>query len=189
MITTRKIILASKSPRRSEILRMAAIPFDILTTEVAEIHPLDTRPENIPLYLAQLKANAVRELVSTNDVVIGADTIVILDGIIYEKPTDRADATRMLRALSGRTHEVVTGVCILYDDQQLNITETTAVTFRPITDEMISYYLDHYQPYDKAGAYACQEWIGAVAIARFDGDYYNVVGLPIHRVYAALQQI
>jgi septum formation protein len=187
MWTDHNIILASKSPRRSELLDMARIPYQIVTADTPEIHPIDTPAHEIPLHLARLKAMAVQPLVGHSDIVIGADTVVILAGKIYEKPTDRADAMSMLRALSGQTHLVVTGVCMRCGEREVAFSETTAVSFNPLTDEMITYYLDHYQPYDKAGSYACQEWIGAVGIRRMEGDYYNVVGLPINRLYRELQ--
>jgi len=182
-----KIILASKSPRRSELMRMAGFEFEVRSKDVPEDHPADTRPEDIPLFLARKKASALLPEIAEGEVIIGADTIVILDGVIYEKPTDRDDAIRMISALCGHTHIVVTGVYIVSKEKELAFSETTQVTFNSLTQEEIAYYVDNYKPYDKAGAYACQEWIGAVAIRRFDGDYFNVVGLPINRVYQELK--
>lgn len=182
-----KIILASKSPRRSELMRMAGFEFEVRSKDVPEDHPEDTRPEDIPLFLAKKKASALLPEISHDEVIIGADTIVILDGKIYEKPTDRVDAIRMISELCGHTHTVVTGVYIVSTKKDVGFSETTRVTFNSLTQEEIAYYVDHYKPYDKAGAYACQEWIGAVAIWKFEGDYFNVVGLPINRVYEELK--
>ncbi|MCW3125151.1 MAG: Septum formation protein Maf [Bacteroidetes bacterium] len=184
----KKIILASKSPRRSELMRMAGFEFEVRSKDVPEIHPADTRPEDIPLILARMKASALMPEMSDNEIVIGADTIVILDGKIYEKPTDREDAINMISALCGHTHTVVTGVFFATKSKEIGFSETTKVTFNNLSQGEIAYYVDNYKPYDKAGAYACQEWIGAVAIRRFDGDYFNVVGLPINRVYEELKK-
>jgi septum formation protein len=183
----KKIILASKSPRRSELMRMAGFEFEVRSKDVPEDHPADTKAEDIPLFLAKKKASALLPEIKDDEVIIGADTIVILNGKIYEKPTDRADAIQMISELCGYTHTVVTGVYIISKHKEIGFSEATKVTFNSLTKEEIAYYVDHYKPYDKAGAYACQEWIGAVAIKRFDGDYFNVVGLPINRVYKELK--
>lgn len=183
-----KIILASKSPRRADLLAMAGVQFEVKSKDVPEIHPKDVLPDDIPLHLARQKAGAFRAEVGEDELVIGADTVVILGDKIYEKPTDRADAVNMLSALSGKTHRVVTGVCLLSAKEEICFSDTTYVTFNMLSKSEITYYVDKYQPYDKAGSYACQEWIGAVAIQRFEGDYFNVVGLPIHRVYQALKK-
>jgi septum formation protein len=184
----KKIILASKSPRRSELMRMAGFEFEVRSKDVPEDHPADTRAEDIPLFLARKKAVALLSELSDHEVVIGADTIVILDGKIYEKPIDREDAIRMISELSGHTHTVVTGVYIASKAQNIGFSETTKVTFNNLSTREIAFYVDNYNPYDKAGAYACQEWIGAVAICKFEGDYFNVVGLPINRVYEELKR-
>ena len=183
----KKIILASKSPRRSELMRMAGFEFEVRSKDVPEDHPADTKAEDIPLFLAKKKASALLPELNDNEVVIGADTIVILNGKIYEKPTDREDAIQMISELCGHTHTVVTGVFIASKNKEVGFSEATKVTFNSLTKEEIAYYVDHYKPYDKAGAYACQEWIGAVAIRKFEGDYFNVVGLPINRVYQELK--
>jgi septum formation protein len=187
MMTNRSIILASKSPRRSELLKMAGIDFEVRSKNVPEDYPTRLKVKDVPLYLAKKKAKAFFEELNDHEIVIGADTIVILDGKIYEKPTDRDDAIAMLTALSGKTHKVITGVCILSTIKEIAFAEATKVTFNTLTLEEITYYVDSYKPYDKAGAYACQEWIGAVAIRYFEGDYYNVVGLPINMVYRELR--
>lgn len=183
-----KIILASKSPRRSELMKMAGFEFEVRSKDVPEIHPSGVAPEDIPAYLAKMKASALLPELKDNEVLIGADTIVILDGKIYEKPMDREDAIKMISALCGHTHKVVTGVYMADKTKEITFSETTRVTFNQLSIDEISYYVDNYKPYDKAGAYACQEWIGAVAIRKFEGDYFNVVGLPINRVYQELKK-
>ena len=184
---TRKIILASKSPRRYELMKMAGFDFIVDSKNVEETHPPGLAPELIPAELAVKKAKAFLPQLDDNTIVIGADTIVILDGVIYEKPNDREHAIEMLSALSGKMHEVVTGVCILSNKKELVFSETTKVYFNPFTRAEIEYYVDNFKPFDKAGSYACQEWIGAIGIKKFDGDYFNVVGLPINRVYRELK--
>jgi septum formation protein len=183
-----KIILASNSPRRKELMKMAGFEFEVKSKNVEENHPPEKNIDEIPLHLAQKKAKAFLSELGENEIVIGADTIVVQEGKIYEKPNDKPHAIEMLTALSGKTHEVITGVCILSKQKEVSFSEKTQVTFNALTREEIEYYVEHYKPYDKAGSYACQEWIGAVAIKRFDGDYFNVVGLPINRVYRELKE-
>lgn len=184
----RKIILASKSPRRYELMKMAGFEFTVDSKNVEENHPEGMPPELIPVSLATKKAKAFSGELDDNTIIIGADTIVILDGVIYEKPNDREHAIDMLSELSGKMHKVVTGVCILSNNKEVVFSETTKVYFNPFTSSEIEYYVDNYKPFDKAGSYACQEWIGAIGIKRFDGDYFNVVGLPINRVYHELKK-
>lgn len=186
-MTRKNIILASKSPRRSELMKMAGFTFEVRSKDVPEIHPANTPPEEVPAYLAKLKASALLSELADDEVLVGADTIVILDGKVYEKPVDREDAIRMISELCGHTHKVVTGVYIADKTKEVVFSETTYVTFNALSPDEIAYYVDHYKPYDKAGAYACQEWIGAVAIKKFEGDYFNVVGLPVNRVYEELK--
>ncbi len=181
------IILASNSPRRKELLTMAGFEFEVITKNVNETHPIGVQPELIPVYLARKKARSLMNDITYDDVVLGADTVVILDGKIFEKPKDEKDAIRMLKALSGNMHEVVTGVCIYSKEKEITFSETTTVYFNELTKEEIKFYVKKFKPYDKAGSYACQEWIGAVAIKKFEGDYFNVVGLPINRVYQELK--
>jgi septum formation protein len=183
------IILASQSPRRYELMKMAGLEFEVKSKNVDETHPVDTLPEKIPVYLAQKKAKAFSSEISANQVVIGADTIVILENVIFEKPAGRSDAIEMLSALSGKMHSVVTGVCLLTKEKEIVFSETTRVYFNALSLAQIEYYVDNFKPFDKAGAYACQEWIGAVGIKRFEGDYFNVVGLPINRVYHELMNL
>ncbi|MCW5908663.1 MAG: septum formation protein Maf [Chitinophagales bacterium] len=186
-MSNRNIILASKSPRRVELMKMAGFTFDVKTKNVDEIHPDGVDVYSVPLYLAQKKAEAFANEISPSHIVIGADTVVILNGKIYEKPADRTEAIDMLSKLSGNMHEVVTGVHIYSAGKQVSFSDKTSVYFNSLTNEEIAYYVDTYKPYDKAGSYACQEWIGAVGIQRFEGDFFNVMGLPVNKVYAALK--
>jgi septum formation protein len=181
----RPLILASGSPRRKELLMMLNIPFEVKVKNTDESHPLNELADNIPELLAIRKATAFKDDIN-NEIIISADTIVIIENEILEKPKDKVDAKNMLSKLSGKEHLVVTGVCILSKENQISFSDETRVTFNELSDQEIEFYIDHYKPYDKAGAYACQEWIGAVAINRFDGSYHNVVGLPVHKVYKAL---
>jgi septum formation protein len=183
-----KIILASNSPRRKELMTMAGFEFEVKSKNVEENHPPEKIIDEIPVHLAQKKARAFLEELKKNEIVIGADTIVVLNGTIYEKPNNREHAVDMLSILNGQTHEVITGVCILSKNKEISFSEKTKVSFNTLTREEIEFYVDNYKPYDKAGSYACQEWIGAVAIKRFEGDYFNVVGLPINRVYLELKE-
>lgn len=184
MIT--RIILASQSPRRLELMKMAGLQFEVKSKNVPETHPDGAGVEDIPVFLARKKAQAFKHELQDGDLVVGADTVVLLNGKIYEKPGDREHAIAMLSDLSGNRHEVITGVCLLTTEREEVFSEKTAVYFNTLTRQQIEYYVDQYKPYDKAGAYACQEWIGAVGIRRFEGDYFNVVGLPINRVYAGI---
>lgn len=166
---------------------MAGFTFTVASKNVDETHPPDARMEDVPLFLAQKKARAFQSEITNEHIVLGADTVVILNNTIYEKPRDRSDAIAMLQTLSGQTHTVVTGVCLFSLQKEVSFACSTQVTFNTFTREEIEFYVDKFQPYDKAGSYACQEWIGAIGIARFDGDYFNVVGLPINRVYQELK--
>ena len=183
-----KIILASKSPRRHELMKMAGFEFEVKSKNVEEDHPVGLEVELIPEFLAKKKAHAFIEEIDDNTIVIGADTVVILDGKIYEKPNDREHAIDMLMALSGKMHQVITGVCILSKKKEVAFSEMTKVCFNPFSREEVEFYVDMFEPFDKAGSYACQEWIGAIGIRRFEGDYFNVVGLPVNRVYNELKK-
>lgn len=180
------IILASQSPRRLELMKMAGLEFEVKSKNVDETHPEGVAVEDIPVFLARKKAQSFKSELKEGQLVVGADTVVLLNGKIYEKPLDREHAIAMLSDLSGNRHEVITGVCLLTLDKEDVFSEKTAVFFNPLTRQQIEYYVDNYKPFDKAGSYACQEWIGAVGIRRFEGDYFNVVGLPINRVYAGI---
>lgn len=183
-----KIVLASNSPRRRELLKGLDIDFKVeVTGGIAEDYPDDLPVEQVPQYIAREKAAAYK--VVDDEVLVTADTIVVLDGEIMGKPKDAADARRMLHELSGRTHHVVTGVCLTTTTTQKVFSETTAVTFRQLTDDEIDYYITRYKPFDKAGAYGVQEWIGYVAVKRIEGSFYNVMGLPVVRVYEELKKL
>ncbi|CAL1516938.1 Maf family protein [Chitinophaga sp. MM2321] len=182
------VILASQSPRRKQLLEQAGIPFQVKVVATAETFPPDMAIDEIPVYIALQKAAAVIAQCAPNDIVIAADTVVVLDNTIIGKPQDREDAIRILSALSGREHRVITGVVMQRNGKEITFSKTTAVHFKPLTPEQISYYVDNYKPYDKAGAYAIQEWIGAVGIDSINGCFYNVMGLPVSVVVQKLDQ-
>ena len=181
-----KIVLASKSPRRHELLAGLDIPFEVVIHEVDEIFPEGMPMEEIPVYLAKLKAEPFVAEVDDKTVVITADTIVWIDGEVLNKPYDYEHAFEMLRKLSGKKHVVVTGVCLTSKEKQVAFSDSTDVYFKVLTDNEIDYYLANYHPYDKAGSYGVQEWIGYIAINRIEGSYFNVMGLPVQRLYEEL---
>jgi septum formation protein len=176
------IVLASQSPRRKQLMELAGLKFEVVVADVDETNPLGMPPKEVPLYLAKKKADAIYHSVGES-LVIAADTVVILDQEILGKPTDERHAIAMLGKLSGRLHEVVTGVCMRTPDHEETFSVITEVHFRPLTEDQIIGYVAHYKPFDKAGAYAIQEWIGLVGIEKIVGDYYNVMGLPIGEVW------
>lgn len=180
-------ILASQSPRRKQLLEWAEIPFEIIVHPTDESYPADLEPEEVAAFIAQQKARAVAAGAKPESVVIAADTIVVLNGEIIGKPKDRADGLSILTRLGGKQHRVITGVCIRQGDKELVFSDVTYVDFHPLTGAQIEFYFDKYLPYDKAGAYAIQEWIGVVGIKKITGDFYNVMGLPVSRVVQALE--
>ncbi len=180
-----KIILASQSPRRKQLLELAEIEFEVIVADVDETNPPGMPGEEVPEFLARKKADAVSHLVG-DAIVIAADTVVLAGHHILGKPTDAAHAVSILKQLSGRMHKVVTGVCIRRGAKEMSFSTTTEVFFRKLTEEQINHYITQYKPFDKAGAYAIQEWIGVLGIEKINGDYYNVMGLPIGEVYIAL---
>lgn len=181
------LILASKSPRRSYLLEQAGIPFTVRTADVEEVHPPHTPVEEVAPYLARLKARgSMHLLLADNEVLLTADSVVIIGGEIYGKPRDRDDAIATISLLSGRTHTVVTGCCLKTKDKEDVFSSRAEVTMHPITRREIEAYVDRYQPYDKAGAYAIQEWIGLAKISRIEGTYPTIMGLPVDMVYARL---
>ncbi len=185
-----KVILASNSPRRKELLGGLGIPYEVKTMpDIDESFPEGLPGEEIPLYIARAKASAYREQMEADELIITADTIVWLDGVVMGKPIDEEDARRMIRALSGKTHQVITGVCLTTKDVQKGFSTTTDVTFASLTEEEIAYYVEHYRPMDKAGAYGIQEWIGFVGVQDIRGSYFNVMGLPIQRLYQELKKL
>ena len=181
------LLLGSKSPRRRELLEMLRIPFNSIVIGIKEEYPASLPPTEVPEYLARLKAQAFADRLDCRELIITADTVVICDQEILGKPRNAEDAGKMLRKLSGKSHLVVTGVCVSTADRTESFSSTTTVRFAELTDEEISYYVDNFMPLDKAGAYGIQEWIGGVAVSGIDGSFYNVMGLPIHRLYQLLK--
>ncbi len=184
-----KIILASGSPRRQQFLKDLHFDFEIRLKEVAEIYPDHLQGVEITNYLALLKANAFEGLLQNNEVLITSDTIVWFESKALGKPKDYEDAFAMLKAMSGKTHEVITSVCFKTNLKTDTVFEVTKVTFKALSEEMIKFYLDHYKPFDKAGAYGIQEWIGLVGIAKIEGSYTNVVGMPTDVVFEYLTNL
>ena len=184
------IILASNSPRRRELLAGLGIDYEVKTLPgLEESYPDNLQGEEIPVYIAREKADAYRPHIRKDELIITADTIVWLDGEVLGKPKDEADACRMLRQLSGRVHQVITGVCITTADTQRAFATTTDVTFDTLSEEEIDYYVKNYRPLDKAGAYGVQEWIGFIGVTRLEGSYFNVMGLPVQRLYKELKKL
>lgn len=187
-LTDYHIILASQSPRRQELLSGLNIPFEVKEIDVDENHPSQLVGVDIPMYLAEKKADVYMKSMNDNDLLITADTIVWHEGSVYGKPTDKADATRMLKALSGKTHQVITGVCISTLNKRKIFHVISEVRFARLTPEEIEFYIDNFHPYDKAGAYGVQEWIGFIGVEHIEGSYFNVMGLPIQRLYTELKR-
>jgi septum formation protein len=184
-----RIVLASNSPRRNELLGGLGIPFEVkVLPNISESYP-DTLPaDEIAEYIAREKGDVYKSRIDEDILVITADTVVICDDEVLGKPTDAADARRMLHLLSGRTHHVVTGVCLTTAFRQRSFSVRTEVTFKQLSDEEISYYVENYKPFDKAGAYGIQEWIGYIGVTGINGSYFNVMGLPVQRIYEELKQ-
>ncbi len=184
----KSIILASQSPRRKQLLEWAELPFDIVVKETSEDFPPGMEPEEVAVYIARNKAIAVQEEAGDR-IVLAADTIVVLGDHIIGKPVHREDAVSMLLALSGEKHKVITGVVIRQGEREVSFADITEVEFHDLNVEQIEFYVDKYKPYDKAGAYAIQEWIGVVGIKSVQGDFYNVMGLPVSRVLRELGKL
>lgn len=183
-----RIILASKSPRRRTLLQQVRIPFTVVTLgNIKEEYPDTLKPEEIAPYLSRLKAQAYRKIVDDNELVITADTVVICDDKVMGKPHNLEEARSMLHTLADKTHMVMSGVTVLTHDRCETISVGTKVTFSPLTDEEINFYVDGFTPLDKAGAYGIQEWIGSVAVECIEGSFYNVMGLPLHQLYKLLR--
>lgn len=183
------IILASNSPRRKELLQRLGLPFKVRTLfGVDESFPENLRGEEIALYIARKKAEAYKSSMSSNELLITADTIVCLDGVVMGKPYGAENAKTILRQLSGRVHQVITGVTVLTQVKQESFAVTSHVKFANVTEDEIDYYVDNYLPFDKAGAYGIQEWFGLVAVEELRGSYFNVMGLPVQRLYTVLKQ-
>lgn len=182
-----KIILASQSPRRKQLLEWAELPFDILVQETDESYPAGLPVDKVAIHIAKNKALAIQQSHHITIPILAADTIVVLQNEIIGKPANRADAINILTKLSGQKHFVITGVVILYNEKEIAFADTTEVEFYELTAEQISFYVDQYKPYDKAGAYAIQEWIGVIGIKSINGDFYNVMGLPVSKVVKAVE--
>ena len=182
--------MASNSPRRKELLEGLGLPFEVRVLKgVDESFPADLPVSEVARYIAEKKADAYQQTMGNDELVITADTVVIVGNEILGKPVDEADAIRMLCLLSGKTHQVTTGVCLLTTAQKHAFDVTTDVTFKVLNDEEIHYYVTHYKPFDKAGAYGIQEWIGYIGVTCLHGSYYNVMGLPVQRIYNELLQL
>ncbi len=183
------IILASNSPRRKELLQRLGLPFKVRTLfGVDESFPENLRGEDIALYIARKKSEAYKSSMSSNELLITADTIVCLDGVVMGKPYGAENAKTILRQLSGRVHQVITGVTVLTQVKRESFAVTSHVKFANVTEDEIDYYVDNYLPFDKAGAYGIQEWFGLVAVEELRGSYFNVMGLPVQRLYTVLKQ-
>lgn len=184
-----EIILASQSPRRQQLLKDMGFNFRVMHSEAEEIYPDNLEIKQIPVYLAQLKANALKRILTENTILISADTIVAVDNEVLGKPEDEADAYRILKCISGRKHQVITGVCIKTISKEISFFAESNVFFRALSDDEINYYIQNYKPFDKAGAYGIQEWIGYIGIERIEGSYFNVMGLPTQMLYKELNKL
>jgi septum formation protein len=182
-----KIILASQSPRRQQLLHELGLKFEIAVKDYDETYPDGLNGVEIARFVANAKAESFAGGISENEIIIAADTIVWCNGRVLGKPANETEAADFLKAISGNTHEVITGVSIRSGARHVTFSESTRVTFEPFSEEEINYYIQNYKPYDKAGAYGIQEWIGIIACSHIDGSYFNVVGLPVQRLYKELQ--
>lgn len=184
-----QVVLASNSPRRKELMKRLGVPFKVRTLlGVDESYPDTLQGEDISRYISRKKAEAYRSSMAPHELLIAADTIVSVEGQVLGKPRDADDAKRMLHLLSGRIHQVITGVTVITQDRMETIAVTTHVMFAALTDEEINFYVDNYLPFDKAGAYGIQEWIGLVAVEELRGSFFNVMGLPVQRLYNLLKK-
>lgn len=181
-----KLILASKSPRRLYLMKELGLAFEVSTKDVDESFPENLKAQQIPLYLCRKKADAFDEELTDNTIVITADTIVWIDGQVLNKPENFDDAVRMLKLLSGKKHEVYTGVCLKSKHKTKSFYALTNVYFKILSQAEIEYYINNFNPYDKAGAYGAQEWIGYIAVEKIEGSYFNVMGLPVRELYEEL---
>lgn len=182
------IILASQSPRRQELLSGLNIPFEVQVIDTEETYPKQLVGVDIPMYLAEKKADEFKDRMTENTLLITADTIVWHEGKVFGKPADKAEALKMLKALSGKTHQVITGVCICDSRRRKTFHVISEVRFSRLTAAEIEFYVTNYEPYDKAGAYGVQEWIGFIGVEHIEGSYFNVMGLPIQRLYTELKR-
>jgi septum formation protein len=184
----RRLILGSKSPRRNELMAGLGLPFIVKTQEVEENFPASMAPFEVASYIAQKKAKSFRQNLEVKDLLITADTVVIIKDEILNKPNNKEEAMGMLQKLSGKIHQVVTGVCMMDVTKTVNFEDLTEVHFKEMEERELKEYVEKFQPYDKAGAYGVQEWIGYVAVYKMVGSFYNVMGLPVHRIYEELKK-
>lgn len=185
-----RIILASNSPRRKELLAGLGVAYEVRTLpDVDESYPPELKGADIPQYISVEKANAYRTMLQPDELMITADTIVWIEGRVLGKPAGREEAMQMLRDMSGRTHEVFTGVCLTTTEWQRSFSAQTEVRFAELSEEEIAYYVDNYRPLDKAGAYGVQEWIGFIGVENIAGSYFNIMGLPVQRLYRELLKV
>ncbi len=183
-----QLILASQSPRRKELLEGLGIPFCVRVIEgIDESFPEDLPIEDIPVYISKQKASVYAKCIAEDEVVLTADTVVVCQGQVLGKPKDEDDARRMLNLLSGRTHEVITGVTVKTQEEEKSFSVVTEVQFKPLTPQEIDFYIRRFKPFDKAGAYGIQEWIGYIGVISIRGSYFNVMGLPMQRIYEELK--
>jgi len=187
-MTTKNIILASKSPRRQNLLKGLGVEFEIKTKEVEEVYPLELKKEEVAIFLSELKAKAFKEDLRDNDLLITSDTIVCLEDKILGKPKDKEEAFKMLSDLSGKMHEVITAVTLTTKEKTHTFYDVTEVYFKVLSNNEIDTYINNCQPYDKAGSYGVQEWMGYIGVEKINGSFYNVMGFPIRKVYEALEE-
>ena len=185
-LKSKNLILASGSPRRQELLKSLGVPFEIRLKEIDEDYPKHLKKSEISDYLAQLKSNAFVEELTPKDLLITSDTIVWYHNMALGKPKSKHDAFQMLQKLSGKTHEVITSVCLKSLQKEDIFNSITKVTFKELSSEEIQFYIDNYNPMDKAGAYGIQDWIGQIGVTKIEGSYFNVMGFPIHKIYSQL---
>ena len=184
-----QIVLGSGSPRRKELIEHLKLPYSIRVSDVDEVIPQGMSPHDVPVHLSELKSNHLALSIDDDELIITADTIVIVDDEILGKPVDREDAYRMIKLMSGRTHQVVTGITVRTANHKQSASDQSDVTFLPLSDEEIYWYIDNFNPYDKAGAYGIQDWIGSCKISNISGSYYNIMGLPMHKLYEMLREL
>lgn len=183
-----QLVLGSKSPRRQALIKELGFPYRIHTMEVEEVYPKDLDTDKVPEFLAELKAQPLKEDLKTNEILLTSDTIVLFESEILGKPNDREHSIEMLTKLSGKKHTVITGVCLQSSEKKIIFSSYTDVYFSPLKQEDILHYIDTFEPFDKAGSYGIQEWIGYIGVQKIDGCYYNVMGLPLHDVYERLKE-
>lgn len=181
------LVLGSKSPRRQALIGELGFPVEIRTLEIEEIYPDTIAPEDVPEYLAKLKAQPLVNSLSDDEILVTSDTIVMLEGAVVGKPKDRNHSIQMLRNLSGKTHTVITGVHLTSKDKTHHFSSRTKVFFSELSEDEIVHYVDEHQPFDKAGSYGIQEWLGYIGVSKIEGCYYNVMGLPLHDLHKALK--